>query len=206
MFRWYVINTYSGHENKVEKQIRNLMKADDLKEFITDIKVPQEEVAEIKDGKKKVTSKKFLPGYILMEMDLPTARWKEICSKIRHIQGVTGFVGFSFNQKPQPISQEEARSILQKTGEIKAEKHFKPKQSFSQGESGRIIDGPFFNFNGIVEDVNHERSTLKVLVTIFGPLQELGSVILNYREAEVSMTTYLRQLGKRGLGSFNFRT
>ncbi len=165
---WYVVHVYSGHENKVEKQIRNLMKSDDLKEFITDVKVPQEDVAEIRDGKKRITSKKFLPGYILMEMDLPSARWKEICAQIRHIQGVTGFVGFTFNQKPQPISQEEARSILQKTGEIKAEKHFKPKQSFTQGESVRIIDGPFDTFTGTIEEVNMEKGKLRVMVGIFG--------------------------------------
>jgi transcriptional antiterminator NusG len=165
---WYVVHVYSGHENKVEKQIRSLMKSDDLKDFIFDVKVPQEEVAEIKDGKKKVSSKKFLPGYILMEMDLPQNRWKEICSKIRHIQGITGFVGFSFNQKPQPISQEEARVILQKTGEIKAEKHLKPKQSFSSGETVRIIDGPFDTFTGTIEEVNIEKGKLRVMVGIFG--------------------------------------
>jgi transcription termination/antitermination protein NusG len=165
---WYVVHVYSGHENKVEKQIRGLMKADDLKDFIFDVKVPQEEVAEIKDGKKRVTTKKFLPGYILMEMDLPANRWKEICAKIRQIQGITGFVGFSFNQKPQPISQEEARAILQKTGEIKAEKHLKPKQSFNQGETVRIIDGPFDTFTGSIEEVNLEKGKLRVMVGIFG--------------------------------------
>ncbi|MBN1525320.1 MAG: transcription termination/antitermination factor NusG [Spirochaetales bacterium] len=165
---WYVVHVYSGHENKVERQIRVLLKNPDLAEFIFDIKVPQEEVAEIKDGKKKVTTKKFLPGYILVEMDLSSLRWKEVCSHIRQIQGVTGFVGFSMNQKPQPISQEEARSILQKTGEIKAERMVKPKQSFTIGESVKIVDGPFDTFTGTVEEVNLEKGKLRVMVGIFG--------------------------------------
>lgn len=165
---WYVIHVYAGHEKRVEKQLRSLMQKPELKDYITDVKVPQEEVAEIKDGKKKISSKKFLPGYILVEMDLPAEHWKEICAQIRHIQGVTGFVGYSFNQKPQPIPHEEAKLILQKTGEIKAEKHFRPKQSFSPGETVRIIDGPFDTFTGTIEEVNEEKAKLKVMVGIFG--------------------------------------
>jgi len=90
---WYVVHTYSGYENKVEKYIRLLMEEPELSEAILDIKVPAEDVVEVKDGKKKISSKKFLPGYILVEMDLPEVRWEAACSKIRMIQGVTGFVG-----------------------------------------------------------------------------------------------------------------
>ena len=115
---WYVVHVYSGHENKVEKQIRKVIDSKELNEFVFDVKIPSEEIAEIKDGKKKLTTKKFLPGYILIEMDLAGNRWKEVCSYIRRIQGVTGFVGYSANQKPQPISQEEARAILQKAMDI----------------------------------------------------------------------------------------
>jgi len=89
---WYVLHTYSGYESKVEKYIRKLMK-DSLSGSVSNVKVPSEEVVEIKDGKKKISTKRFLPGYILLEMDLPERGWKSICSQIRRIQGVTGFVG-----------------------------------------------------------------------------------------------------------------
>ena len=165
---WYVVHTYTGYENKIERTIRIMMDDGEFDEVVADIKVPAEQVVEVKDGKKKVSTKKFLPGYILIEMDLPDIGWKTVCSKIRRINGVTGFVGSTSGNKPQPISQEEARSILQKTGEIKGEKVLKPKQSFSVGESVRIVDGPFDSFTGQVEEVNMEKGKLRVMVGIFG--------------------------------------
>jgi transcriptional antiterminator NusG len=165
---WYVLHVYSGHENKVEKQIRLLLESREFSDRIYDIKVPSEEIIEIKEGKKKVSNKKFLPGYILLEMDLPDLGWKEVCNRIRKIQGVTGFVGFNRNQKPQPITPDEAKSILQKAGELKSDKMMKPKQSFSVGESIRIIDGPFDSFTGTIEEVNVEKAKLRVMVGIFG--------------------------------------
>ncbi|RKX80093.1 MAG: transcription termination/antitermination protein NusG [Spirochaetes bacterium] len=164
---WYVLHTYSGYESKVEKYIRKLMK-DSLSGSVSNVKVPSEEVVEIKDGKKKISTKRFLPGYILLEMDLPERGWKSICSQIRRIQGVTGFVGAQGGAKPQPIAPEEARAILQKAGEIKSEKTLKPKQSFSVGDKVRIIDGPFDTFTGSVEEVNVEKGKLRVMVGIFG--------------------------------------
>ncbi|MCF7928145.1 MAG: transcription termination/antitermination protein NusG [Spirochaetales bacterium] len=164
---WYVLHTYSGYENKVEKHIRKLME-NELSEIIFDVKVPAEEVVEVKEGKKKISSKKFLPGYILLEMDLSDREWKNVNAQLRKIQGVTGFVGASSGTKPQPIAAEEARDILQKSGEIKADKTLKPKQSFSVGETVRIIDGPFDSFTGSVEEVNLEKGKLRVMVGIFG--------------------------------------
>ena len=168
---WYVIHVYSGHENKVEKQIKKLMEMDQYKSIIYDIKIPSEDVVEIKDGKRKITPKKFLPGYVLLEMDLPDMGWKNVCSNIRRIPGITGFVGSlgqTRNLKPQPISQEEARAILQKAGEIKSDKALKPKLTFSVGEVIRIIDGPFNSFSGTVEEINMEKGKLRVMVGIFG--------------------------------------
>lgn len=165
---WYVLHTYSGYENKIEKNIRMLMDEGLLEDAVYDVKVPSEQVVEIRDGKKKITTKKFLPGYILLEMDLPDLGWKTICSRIRKIQGVTGFVGSTAAMKPQPISPEEARAILQKAGEIKGEKSLKPKQSFTVGEPVRIIEGPFESFTGSVEEVNTEKGKLRVMVGIFG--------------------------------------
>jgi len=163
-----VVHSYSGHENKVERQIRKLMEKSPYKEHIFDIKVPAEEVVEIKEGKKRVSSKKFLPGYVLVEMDLPERGWKEVTSAIRRVAGVTGFVGTTRVQKPQPISQEEARSILQKAGEIKSDKALKPKLTFSVGEVVRIVEGPFDSFSGNIEEVDMERGKLRVMVGIFG--------------------------------------
>ena len=165
---WYVVHTYSGYENKVERYIRKLMEDPALAESIVDVKVPSEEVVEVKDGKRKVTNKKFLPGYILVEMELPDLGWKAICSHIKRIQGVTGFVGSMDGRKPSPISNEEARAIFQKAGDIKSEKVIRPKQSFAVGEQVRIIEGPFETFTGSIEEVNLEKGRLKVMVGIFG--------------------------------------
>ena len=164
---WYVVHAYSGHEAKVEKQIRKIMDKPPLLDAVFDVKVPSEEVVEVKDGKKKISNKKFLPGYILVEMD-PDKGWESVCGEIRKISGVTGFVGTSRNQKPQPISQDEVRAILQKAGEIKTDRILKPKLSFITGEVVRIIDGPFNTFSGSIEEVNMEKGKLRVMVGIFG--------------------------------------
>ena len=166
---WYILHTYSGYENKIEKTIRSLIDNGEISaDIITDIKVPAEEVVEVKDGKKRSVTKKFLPGYILIEMELPELGWKATCSSIRKIQGVTGFVGTPGGVRPQPISAEEAKSILQKAGEIKGEKTVRAKQSFSVGEQVKIIEGPFESFTGVIEEVNLEKNKLRVMVGIFG--------------------------------------
>ena len=116
---WYILHTYSGYESKIERTIRSYIENGDLSsDIVLDVKVPVEDVVEMKEGKKKVFSKKFLPGYIMVELDLPDVNWKETCAVIKKIQGVTGFVGANSNVKPRPISAEEARALLQKAGEI----------------------------------------------------------------------------------------
>lgn len=166
---WYILHSYSGYENKIEKTIRTLIETKEISsEIVLDIKVPVEEVVEVKDGKKRTVTKKFLPGYILIEMDLPDLGWKGTCAAIRKISGVTGFVGTPSGVRPQPISSEEARAILQKAGEIKGEKPSRMKQSFEVGETVKIIDGPFDSFTGTIEDVNPEKNKLRVMVGIFG--------------------------------------
>jgi transcriptional antiterminator NusG len=166
---WYVLHTYSGYENKIEKTIRMMVEMGELdKEILRDVKVPSEEVVEVRDGKKRTQTRKFLPGYILVEMDLPDLNWKATCSKIKKIQGVTGFVGTPADRKPQPLTGDEARSILQKSGEIKGERPVRARQSFSAGEQVKIIDGPFESFTGTIEEVNQEKNKLKVMVGIFG--------------------------------------
>jgi len=165
---WYVLHAYSGYENRIEKHIRKLMENQSFSEHILDIKIPSEEVVEVKDGKKKVSTRKFLPGYILLEMDLPDNGWKNVCAEIRKIQGVTGFVGALGSVKPNPISTDEMRTILQKTGDLKATRHVKSKQVFNVGESVKITGGPFDTFTGKIDEVNTEKGKLRVVVGIFG--------------------------------------
>jgi transcriptional antiterminator NusG len=167
---WYVLHTYSGYENKIEKTIRMMTDNGELdKNIVHDVKVPSEEVVEVRDGKKRTQIRKFLPGYILIEMELPEAEmgWKAPCAKIKKIQGVTGFVGTPSDRKPQPLKDDEARAITKK-GDTKGERTVRTRQSFSPGEQVKIIDGPFESFTGTIEEVNQEKNKLKVMVGIFG--------------------------------------
>ncbi len=165
---WYVLQTYSGYENKVEKFIRIHMEDGSLSGAVLDVKVPAEDVVEVRNGKKRTVSKKFLPGYILLEMDLPDRGWKNVCSTIKKIQSVVGFVGYASGAKPQPISADEARSILEKTGAIKAERRYQAHQDYTIGEEVRVIDGPFESFSGNIEEINQEKGKMRVMVGIFG--------------------------------------
>lgn len=166
---WYILHVYSGYENKIEKTIRMMIDTAELsREIVTDIKVPTEEVSDVKDGKKKTITRKILPGYILVEMDLPDNGWKATCSGIRKITGVTGFVGSNLSNKPQPIPSEEVRRILQRSGELKGDRQVRMKQTYSPGEQVKIIEGPFESFSGVIEEVNAEKNKLKVMVGIFG--------------------------------------
>lgn len=165
---WYVLHTYSGHENKVEKFIQGLMSKPTYESVITDVKVPVEEIVEIKNGKKRVVKKKFLPGYILLEMDMPDNDWKAVCGEVRRIPGVTGFLGSSSSAKPTPISNDEVRALLQKSGDLEPDKNYTISHEFSIGETVKVINGPFESFSGKIEEINHERNKLKVMVGIFG--------------------------------------
>jgi transcriptional antiterminator NusG len=138
------------------------------KEIVRDIKVPTETVTDVKDGKKRTQTRKFFPGYILVEMDLPDSSWKETCSTIKKLQGVNGFVGTLGDRTPQPLTTDEAKGILMRSGDMKGEKPVRIRQSFSPGEQVKIIDGPFETFTGTIEEVNHEKNKLKVMVGIFG--------------------------------------
>ena len=120
-----------------------------------------------KDGKKKVVTKKFLPGYIMVELNLPDLGWKDVCSKLRRIQGVTGFVGAGSNERPRPIRAEEAKNLLRKSGDIKGEKPVRMTQSYNVGEKVKIIGGSFNSFVGLIEEVNLEKNKLRVAINIF---------------------------------------
>lgn len=167
---WYILHTYTGYEGKIERTIRSLLEKGDLdSNVILDVKVPVEELVEIKDGKKKTRMNKFLPGYLMMELDLPEIGWKDTCSKLYRIQGVTGFVGnVSRNDRPVPITKDEAMNLLQKCGVIKGEKAVHVRQSFNIGDVVKITDGAFATFTGTIKEINLEKEKLSVEVQIFG--------------------------------------
>jgi transcriptional antiterminator NusG len=156
--KWYVVHTYSGFEEKVKLSLEEKIDKQDLKERISRILIPTERVIELKGGKKKESDKKFYPGYILVEMDLDDETWHMIRSTPR----VTGFVG---GASPVAISEEEVSVIIQ---QIEKGPIPQVKTQFQKGESVRIIDGPFTNFIGAVEDVDIDHGRLCVMVSIFG--------------------------------------
>ncbi len=158
--RWYIVHTYSGFEAKVKESLEQRVAAMGMAEWIDEVLIPTEEVVEVRDGKKTRSARKFFPGYVLVKMAMSDVAWHVVKSTPR----VTGFVGTG--TKPVPLSDEEVQRIVTQIT-VAAEKP-KPKLEFRIGETLRIVDGPFSNFSGQVEEVNADRSTLKVMVTIFG--------------------------------------
>lgn len=158
--QWYIIHTYSGFESKVAEGLMNRVQAYGLQEKIGQILIPTEDVVEMKGGKKVVSSKLFFPGYILLEMELTDETWH----LVKNTPKVTGFVGQG--SKPTPLTPEEVDQVVHRVST--SDEKPKPKFVYEQGEMVKIIDGPFSNFSGLVEEVNLERSTVKVMVTIFG--------------------------------------
>jgi transcriptional antiterminator NusG len=158
--QWYIVHTYSGFENKVSESLQQRVVAYGLQAEIGEVLIPTEDVVEMRGGKRVVSSKRFFPGYILVEMKMSDHAWHVV----RNTPKVTGFVGAG--TKPTPLSQEEVENILHQVT-VAAEKP-KPKYTFAKGDQVRINEGPFTSFNGIVDDVNLDRNTLKVMVTIFG--------------------------------------
>ena len=157
---WYIIHTYSGFEKKVKESLEGRVTAFGLSDKIGRVMVPTEDVIEVRGGKKIVSPRMFYPGYVLVEMEMNDDTWHVVRSTPR----VTGFVGSG--QTPSPLSEEEVQAILNRSA-TPTEKA-KPKLTFERNEQVRIVDGPFSSFNGVVEEVNSDRNTLKVSVTIFG--------------------------------------
>ena len=166
---WYILHTFTGYENKIERTIRSLIEKNEIDgNIVLDIKVPVEELVEIKDGKKRTRKNKFLPGYIMLEMDLPELGWKDTCATLRRIQGVTGFVGSDANERPFPIKADEAKNLLMRSGAIKGEKQVRVRQTFSVGDVVKINEGPFNGFEGTVKEIFADKEKLVVEVQIFG--------------------------------------
>jgi transcriptional antiterminator NusG len=170
---WYVVHTYSGFENKVAEAIRQRAKIFGQEESITQVVIPTEEVVEVRKGQKRITPQKFFPGYVLVEMDMTDDSWHLVKSTPK----VTGFVGSG--TRPAPLPRDEVDTILRQM-ELGAEKP-KPKSVFQKGDKVRVIEGPFVNFSGLIDDMSPERGKLKVMVQIFG---RLTPVELEYYQVE----------------------
>ncbi len=159
--RWYVVHAYSGYEKKVAAALQERIELNKMQEHFGDVLVPTEEVVEMRAGQKRKSERKFFPGYVLIQMELCDASWHLVKDTPR----VMGFIGGKAD-KPAPITEKEADLILQRVDDS-AEKPT-PKTLFEPGEMVRVIDGPFNDFNGVVEEVNYEKSRLHVAVLIFG--------------------------------------
>ena len=159
--RWYVVHAFSGYEKKVQASLKDRVELAGMQELFGEILVPTEEVVEMKSGQKRKSERKFFPGYVLVEMELNDDTWH----LVKETPRVMGFIGGTADQ-PAPLTEREADAILDRVaaGSEKAT----PKTVFEPGELVRVIDGPFNDFNGVVEEVNYEKNRLHVAVTIFG--------------------------------------
>ncbi|MGB0223513.1 MULTISPECIES: transcription termination/antitermination protein NusG [unclassified Marinobacterium] len=172
--RWYVVHAYSGYEKRVQAGLLEAIERHGMEDLFGDILVPTEEVVEIRDGKKRKSERKFYPGYVLVNMVMNDETWHMVKSTPR----VLGFIGGTAD-KPAPITQREADEILRRV-ESGVDKP-RPKTMFEAGEMVRVNDGPFADFNGVVEEVDYEKSRLKVAVLIFG---RSTPVELEFRQVE----------------------
>jgi len=156
--QWYVIHTYSGYENKVKTNLEHRIESMGVQDKIFQIVIPTEDEVEIKDGQRRTVQKKVFPGYVLVEMLLSDDSWYVV----RNTPGVTGFVGSG--NKPTPLQDSEVKAILK---QMKVETP-KVKVSFAKGERVKVVDGPFVDFLGVVDEINPERGKVRVLVSMFG--------------------------------------
>lgn len=159
--RWYVVHAYSGYEKKVAAAIKERVGLAHMEERFGEVLVPTEEVVEMRGGQKRKSERKFFPGYVLVQMELDDDTWH----LIKETPRVLGFIGGKAD-KPAPITEKEADSILRRVQD--SEDKPRPKTMFEPGEVVRVVDGPFNDFNGVVEEVNYEKSRLRVAVSIFG--------------------------------------
>ena len=158
--KWYVVHTQTGSEEKAKAGLEGRMKTTELKNFIEEIVIPTEQVSEVRSGKKRITERKFFPGYIIIKMEMSKESWY----LVKSTPGITGFIGPG--RKPTPISEDEVNAIVQRTEDTETKPM--PKVVFEEGESIQITQGPFANFSGQVTEIFPERGKLKVSVSIFG--------------------------------------
>jgi len=160
MKNWYVVHTQTGSEEKVKSTLERRIAHTGLQDLITSVIIPTEQVSEVRSGKKKISQRKFFPGYLLMEMELS----EQTYLFVKTTPGVTGFIGLG--KKPMPLPQEEVDNILKRTKDTAAKPS--PKVVFEKGEQVRVTEGPFLNFNGTIEEIHPEKGKVKVSVSIFG--------------------------------------
>ncbi len=160
-FRWYVIHAYSGYEKHVVRSLKERLSLSGLESSFGEILVPTEEVVEMRSGQKRKSERKFFPGYVLVQMEMNDDTWH----LVRDIPRVMGFVGGT-GDRPAPITEKEANNILQRVQDSVEQP--KPKVLFEVGEVVRVLEGPFADFNGVVEEVDYEKNKLRVAVLIFG--------------------------------------
>ena len=172
-YRWYVVHVYSGFENKIIESIREQAEKKGIEEHFAELMVPSEQVVEVRRGKKVDAERKFFPGYILVKMVLSDEAW----SLVKNTPKVTNFLGA--RNKPVPITEKEAMSILQQVQE--GVDRPRPAITYKVGQDIKVIDGPFASFNGVVEEIDEERGRLKVSVSIFG---RATPVELEYTQVE----------------------
>ena len=172
--RWYVVHAYSNFENKVKQSLEERIKRDGLDQYFGKILVPTEEIVEMRMGQQRKSERKFFPGYVLVQMELTDDTWH----LVKDVPRVLGFIGGT-SDRPAPISEKEAMSILNRVEE--GVNKPRPKVLFEVGEVVRVINGPFKDFNGVVEEVNYEKNKLKISVLIFG---RSTSVELAFGEVE----------------------
>jgi transcription termination/antitermination protein NusG len=158
--RWYIVHTYSGFEHKVKSTLEERIKAEGKEAFFGQVLVPTEKVIELVKGQRKASSRKFYPGYILVQMELNDETWH----LVRHTPKVTGFIGSQ--ERPIPLSDEEAEGIIQQMEE--GIQKPRPKYRFEKGDEVRVVDGPFASFNGVIDEVMPDKGKVRVLVSIFG--------------------------------------
>jgi len=159
--RWYVVHAYSGFEKKVAASIKERIELNGMQEHFGEVLVPTEEVIEMRGGQKRKSERKFFPGYVLVQMELNDAAWH----LVKETPRVMGFIGGKAD-KPAPITEKEAQIILQRVDDSVDKP--KPKTIYEPGEMIRVVDGPFNDFNGVVEEVNYDKNRVRVAVLIFG--------------------------------------
>jgi transcriptional antiterminator NusG len=158
--RWFAVHTLTGYEDRVKTVLEGKIGAGETKDLITQILIPTEQISEVRDGKKKISQRKFFPGYVLVEMELTDESWY----LVKSIPGVSGFVGAG--SRPVPLKEEEVEAILKQAKTAKEKPT--PKVIFEKGENVRVTEGPFVNFNGTVEEADLAKGKVKVMISIFG--------------------------------------
>ena len=159
--RWYVVHAYSGYEKQVKRSLEERIERAEMQDVFGEVLVPTEEVVEMKGGQKRRSDRKFFPGYVLVEMEMNEDSWH----LVKDVPKVMGFIGGT-SARPAPITEREANAILNRVQEGVDKP--RPKVLFEPGEMVRVVDGPFNDFNGVVEEVNYDKSRLRVAVLIFG--------------------------------------